>query len=383
MFSRSVISPTEAPLTEAAEALLEAHDPIKESNYSSELPVVPGDPFLKQPSLDTVIPNQEITEAVSISSLEADERSHGCLFKGSAGVELQSGNSDEETQACSEACSDDAAPIFRRSSFDASDRRRKLSMTTANDKDTEMPRWVCSISSMCSEYQPSIESASTADEDGFDADSQSPGEEDADSEVHESSDDGIDNETSDGNETYSERGTAESNPESEVSADTAAQHFDIYSETESDAGWRNAMGSLSGHQLARAPYLKTLFHSFDQERQASMPGDVLGAGRMVDDRYHTEGEDLLNHLLGDVNCWLPLQMQISKNTFCRQRADQQIKQALHSMLDDEVKSEIWWHYFQNALSIRSQVACRNILCGDSFNFTSQQWADLEDTLKNL
>jgi hypothetical protein len=151
--------------------------------------------------------------------------------------------------------------------------------------------------------------------------------------------------------------------------------------TEDDALWMIGLGSLNGYQLASSTYLRQLFTHRRISTQISMLKTVLGAGAMRGDTYerHRDG-DLLGDLLSDLNT-LFFGPGIERRAFKRQQMRRHIKIALYSMSSTRVTDNFRWHCFRKALAMRSQSVCSVMLCSRAFNFSEDEWSELEDDAK--
>lgn len=148
--------------------------------------------------------------------------------------------------------------------------------------------------------------------------------------------------------------------------------------SESDYGWLIGMGSLSGYELARAPYLRTLFMARSPSRQISMLRVVLGSGSMQEDRYWLDHKDRLGKALTYLNRGLSNGV-VTKKAFREGRATKRIATALDMMFDNQLE-KTRWRCFRDTLSMRSAQACsETILLDKSFNLTEEEWAAWEDS----
>ena len=151
--------------------------------------------------------------------------------------------------------------------------------------------------------------------------------------------------------------------------------------TEEDVLWVIGLGSLNGYQLASSTYLRQLFTHRRISTQISMLKTVLGAGAMSDDTYEwPRDRDLLGDLLSDMNTLLS-GPGIKRRAFKRQQTGRQINMALKSMSSTRVTDNFRWHCFRKALAMRSQSFCSDILCSSAFDFSEDEWSELEDDAK--
>jgi hypothetical protein len=140
-----------------------------------------------------------------------------------------------------------------------------------------------------------------------------------------------------------------------------------------DQAWKIGMGSLSGYELGRAPYLQTIFYARSKHRQISLIRDVIGMGPMSGDRYRINGKDLLNPVLRFLNDHM-MYKSVSRSRF---------KKGLESCtwrITHHSSQEQRFHCFQKALMMRSVRTCSTcILFKDSFNLDEEEWAAWEDS----
>jgi hypothetical protein len=138
------------------------------------------------------------------------------------------------------------------------------------------------------------------------------------------------------------------------------------------------MGSLSGYELARAPYLRTIFMARNTNRQISMLRVVLGSGCMQDDRYWLDDNDVLGEVLKLLNSTTRY-CKVTKAGFREGRADADFVIALIMMCDNRSEA-IRWRCFRETLSMRSKKVCSEIiLLNKSFDLTEEEWAAWEDS----
>lgn len=151
--------------------------------------------------------------------------------------------------------------------------------------------------------------------------------------------------------------------------------------TEEDVLWIIGLGSLNGYQLASSTYLRQLFTHRRISTQISMLKTVLGDGALSDDTYEwPRDRDLLGDLLRDINTLLP-GPGIERRAFKRQQAGRQISMALYFMSLTRVTDNFRWHCFRRALAMRSQSVCSAMLCSSAFDFSEDEWSELEDDAK--
>jgi hypothetical protein len=172
---------------------------------------------------------------------------------------------------------------------------------------------------------------------------------------------------SDANHGESEESGSGSDSASDVEDDAYSALTDLRNVSENDVGWVIGLGSLNGHQLAQAPYLRMLFLSRTSNKQMSMIRTVLAAGAMTGHRFRRFGElHSFNDLLEEPNTPF-VGSCVNKEGFKRSQVD---------------SGMVRWQYFRKILALRSQSACTTVLCSSSFDFTEDEWATLEDSAKH-
>jgi hypothetical protein len=208
------------------------------------------------------------------------------------------------------------------------------------------------------------------------------------SEVHPETDNESDNdeESENTDERGTESGSEQEDSEVETSSDTERSTCSSwrYSRNlpEEDRCWLRGLGSLDGYKLATVGHLRSLFMSQDPATQVGMIEEVVGNGPLKGDRYHINGQDLLEELLTDLNAHLPAGLRITRNLFEQGRATLQIRLALGCMNYRQVTHQDRWNCFKFALSIRSRRECGRILCTKVFDFTTEEWQWLEWSAKH-
>ncbi|OAL50254.1 hypothetical protein IQ07DRAFT_680569 [Pyrenochaeta sp. DS3sAY3a] len=131
-----------------------------------------------------------------------------------------------------------------------------------------------------------------------------------------------------------------------------------------------ALELMTGQEIASIHCLRDIYESQTEAQQLELICDVLGPGKMDDDRY----------IIGEKK-WLERIHKICEsNGMDRATAFRRCMNA--AFMKRELES--WdsfdrWCFFRNALSIRSQEACDEILRAYSFVFTFSEWAALEDS----
>jgi hypothetical protein len=148
--------------------------------------------------------------------------------------------------------------------------------------------------------------------------------------------------------------------------------------SETEQAWLIGMGSLSGYELARAPYLRTMFMARNTNRQISMLRVVLGSGCMQEDCYWLDDKDVLGEVLKLLNSTTSY-CKVTRTAFREGNAYAGIAIALIMMCDNRSEA-IRWRCFRETLSMRSQKACSEIiLLNKSFDLTEDEWAAWEDS----
>jgi hypothetical protein len=181
---------------------------------------------------------------------------------------------------------------------------------------------------------------------------------------------------------------SEESEESEYDSDQASDSENQTNETsqsarsitEVDLCWLIGLGALSGRQLAQAPYLRVLFLSRERDQQVSMIKDVLEAGAIGGDCYQAfdgDLQDLLTHL----NRFVLFGNGITERDFKRDKADQCISRVSSIMASKYITDLDRWHCFRKTLILRSKEACGRLLLSQSFDFSSDEWAELENNAK--
>lgn len=171
----------------------------------------------------------------------------------------------------------------------------------------------------------------------------------------------------------------ESSSQSDDGAYGITQHTRHYSRT--DQAWLIGMGSLSGYELARAPYLRTIFQTRSKNKQISMIRDVVGDGPMSGDRYWLNGDDLLDHVLRFLNSHLTFS-SIWRSHFRKSLEISKITSAISRIRVTSSSEKDRFHCFQKALMMRSVSACSSydgIIFRDSFDLDGKEWAAWEDS----
>jgi hypothetical protein len=134
------------------------------------------------------------------------------------------------------------------------------------------------------------------------------------------------------------------------------------------------MGSLSGYELGRAPYLQTIFYARSKHKQISLIRDVIGMGPMSGDRYRINGKDLLSDVLGFFDDHM-MYKSVLRRRFYADLQSYSWRTASNSSQRERFQC------FQKALMMRSVRTCsRNILFKDSFDdLDEEEWAAWEDS----
>jgi hypothetical protein len=200
-------------------------------------------------------------------------------------------------------------------------------------------------------------------------------EEDRADSAAQSSDDNEQQASNSGNENEDNTSSSEDDRISYVHSDSS----DYESESESpfdddvlDQACLIGMGSLSGYELARAPYIRPIFMTRGLQGQIAMLQDVIGRGYMEGDRYFLEGKDILDKVLESLN--FSRSDKITRSDFCEGRVPSISPRVIFK------SREARFRCFRQALSMRSVEICsEQILKADSFDLAEEEWAAWKDS----